>query len=119
MRLPQYRRGKYLLHKTGNWSETNDLKEENSEEFKPVNQNSKIKLISFLGLLGSLFVWLLFSGVGNGSFNILQIIGPLVTSYLAYNYLTPEYGSSFVVHFNKIQKNRILKRHFHSSFHSL
>ncbi|MFT6502518.1 MAG: hypothetical protein ACJASQ_002645 [Crocinitomicaceae bacterium] len=102
--------------KTGNWSEIADLKEQNSTEFKTADQNSKIKLISFLGIIGSVFLWIFLSGIGNGNFTILQIIGPIVTAYFVYNYLIPEYGAAFAVPYNKIQKieleNDIATVHF-------
>lgn len=102
--------------KTGNWSETADLTEKNSKEFKTADQKSKTKIISFIGIIGSVFLWLFLSKIGTGDFTILQIIGPLITSYLVYKYLTPEYGAAFVVPYNKIQKiefeNDIATVHF-------
>ena len=90
--------------KTGNWSEIPDLKEQNSEEFKTADQNSKIKLISFVGVIGSAFLWIFLSGIGNGNFTILQILATIVTAYLVYNYLIPEHGAAFLIPYNKIQK---------------
>jgi hypothetical protein len=102
--------------KTGNWSEIADLKEQNSTEFKTADQNSKIKLILLLGIIDAVSVWQLFSKDRIGGFNLLLFMSPIVSFYLVYNYLIPEYGAAFAVPYNKIQKiefeNDIATVHF-------
>lgn len=97
------------LTKSGNWSETKNLKEKNSDGFKTMDRFSKIKIIGYLVFVAGLFLFGILNNIVKGDFSYLLVFGLPVLFYATYNYLIPEIGASFLIPFSKVKTIEIIE----------
>lgn len=92
--------------KTGNWSEINGLKEKNYKPRQMANFRNRLKIGAYLIIMVGLFLFVLFSNILSGNISFLLLVGLPTLGYTAFQYIIPEYGSSFVIPKHKITKIR-------------
>ncbi len=88
--------------KTGNWSEVSGLKEKNYKPFKFADFRTKLKIGIYLFIVFGIILFGFISNILSGNISILIIVGLPVLGYTAFQYIIPEFGSSFVIPKNKI-----------------
>lgn len=91
-----------FLTKSGNWSETSELKEKNYKGFKTSELKDKIKIFSYLAVLALLAIWLMLKNLASGDLSFLLLIGLPVLFYFVYHYLIREANASFLIPKDKI-----------------
>lgn len=94
----------FYLTKTGNWSEIIGLKEKNDKPQKPVNFKTKLKIGIYLIFLLTLILFGIIANIRSGNIIVLLIIGLPVLAFIIFQYIIPEFGSSFVIPKKKITK---------------
>jgi hypothetical protein len=93
--------------KTGNWSEVSGLEEKNYKPFKFADFRTKLKIGFYLFIVFGIILFGFISNIISGNINFLLIVGLPVVGYTAFQYIIPEFGSSFVIPKNKITDLRI------------
>lgn len=102
--------------KTGNWSEINGLKEKNFKLLKFADFRTKLKVGIYLVLMLGLVLFGFVSNIISGNISVLLIFGLPVLGYTAFQYIIPEFGSSFVIPKNKINDVRTEGSDVHIDF---
>lgn len=92
------------LTKTGNWSDTIDIEEKNSPSQRKNDIASKFKYWSFIGVFGSLVIYVIVTSITKPGINYSILIGLPVLTYSVYQYLSPEINGAFKIPISKIKK---------------
>jgi hypothetical protein len=88
--------------KTGNWSEVSGLEEKNYKPFEFADFRTKVKIGIYLFIVFGIILFGFISNIISGNISFLLIVGLPVVGYTAFQYIIPEFGSSFVIPRNKI-----------------
>ncbi|MFN3404670.1 MAG: hypothetical protein ACK40G_11280 [Cytophagaceae bacterium] len=91
---------------SGNWSETNDLKERSSSVVAK-NSFRKLKNIIFLSVTFTLFFILFLNNFSGSDFSLLLLLGIPGAAYYLYQYMRSDLGSKFKIPINKITDIKI------------
>ena len=101
--------------KTGNWSEVSGLKEKNYKLFKLDDFRTKLKIGIYLFIVFGFILYVFISKILSGDLGLL-IFGLPLLGYTAFQYIIPEFGSSFVIPKKKITAIRTDESDFYIEF---
>lgn len=104
------------ITRTGNWSEVSGLKEKNYKPLKFADFRTKLKIGIYLFIVFGIILFGFISNIISGNISFLLLIGLPVLGYTAFQYIIPEFGSSFVIPRNKILAIRTEDTDFHIEF---